>query len=247
MTPEECDCTRLAAAWVLGTLAPDEAQRFDEHLAVCATCEAEVARLQEVADAMADAVPPVASPPGLKPRIMAAVGKEAELFRAATPNPQGPVAIRRPRRRLLRSTLMVLAAVGLVVGGAVLGSAIRDPEDRPAGVRTIPGVVTEAAGAPDARAAILVRDDESRLVLSDVDAPPDGRIYQAWLVRPSAMPVPTGALFSVGMTGDTTISLPALRDAQRMIVTSEPPSGSRAPTLPAVVDVDLRALRPTPR
>lgn len=241
MNPGGCDHTRLGAAWVLGTLMPDEAQRFSAHLAVCATCQAEVAGLQEAADAMADAGPPVAPPPGLKARLMAAVGKEAELFRAATPYQQDPVEIRRPRRRVLRSTLAVVAAVGLVVGGAVLGNVLAEPENRPARLRTIPGVVTEAAGAPAARAAILIRGDETRLVLSDIDAPADGRIYQAWLERPPSMAVPTGALFSVGETGDTTINLPALRDAQRMIVTSEPPSGSRVPTLPPVVVVNLPA------
>jgi len=246
MTRDECDHRRLGAAWVLGTLTPEEAEGFSAHLAACPACQAEVARLQEVADAMADAVSPIAPPPPLKARLMAAVGKEAELFRAAAAYQHEPVNVRRPRRRLLQSTLAVVAAVGLVVGGAVLGNLLAEPEDRPAELRTIPGLVTEAAGAPDARAEILIRRDETRLVLSDVDAPADGQIYQAWLVRPPSTTVPTGALFSVGETGDTTISLPALGDARSMIVTSEPQPGSRVPTLPPVVVVDLRAQRRTP-
>ncbi len=242
MTPDECDHTRLGAAWVLGTLTPEEARRFGAHLAVCPTCQAEVASVQEAADAMADAVPPVAPPPGLKARLMAAVGKEVELFRAAAAHQPEPLNIRRPRRRVLRSTLLSVAVVALVVGGAVLGNVLAEPKDRPAAeLRTIPGVVTEAAGAPAARATILIRDDETRLELSDMDAPPDGRIYQAWVVRPPSTIVSTGALFSVGETGDTAISLPALRDARRMIVTSEPSRGSRVPTLPPVVVVDLPA------
>lgn len=247
MTPDGCDHERLGAAWVLGTLSTDEARSFDRHLATCATCQAEVARLREAADAMAEGSLPLAPPPGLRARIMAAVGKEAELFRAAAVDPHDPVEIRRPRRRLLRGTLLVFAALGLVAGGAILGNALAEPDDRPPAIRTIPGVVTEAGGAPDARAAILVHGNEARLAMSDIAGPPDGRIYQAWLVRPSSMTVPTGALFSVSETGDTTISLPPLRDARRVIVTSESPRGSRAPTLPPVVVVDLPPPRRTSR
>ncbi|MDQ3630170.1 MAG: anti-sigma factor [Actinomycetota bacterium] len=238
---ENCGQTHLAAAWALGTLTSDEAQRFGAHLAVCATCQAEVASLREAAEAMADAAPPVAPPPQLGARLMAAIWKEAELFRAAAAYEPHPVNDSRPRRRLLRSTLLVVTAVSLIVAGTVLGGLLAEPEDRRVESRVILGIVTRAAGAPDARAAILVRGDEITLVLSDIDRPPNGRIYQAWLERPPSTPVPTGALFSVGVTGDTTISLPPLGDARRMIVTSEPPGGSTAPTLPPVVLVDLPA------
>lgn len=240
MNPDEdCSQTHQAAAWVLGTLPSEEAQRFGEHLTVCGTCQAEVASLRAAADAMADAVPPATPPPHLGARLMAAVRKEAELFRAAVASEPDPVDAGRPRRRLLRSTALVLGAVGLVVAGTVLGGLLADPEDRGARSRTIPGIVTRPAGPLDARAAILVRGDATTLVLSGVDGPPDGRIYQAWLERPPRAPVPTGALFSVGATGDTTISLPPLRDARRMIVTTEPPGGSTVPMLPPVVVVDL--------
>jgi hypothetical protein len=190
---------------------------------------------------MADAVPAVAPPRPLKARLMGAVGKEAELFRAAAPYQREPVSVRRPRRRRLQSALFGLVALGLVGGGAVLANVLTEPEGRPAELRTIPGLVTEAAGAPNARAGILIRGDETRLVLTDVDAPTAGRIYQAWLVRPPSKTVPTGALFSVGETGDTTIGLPALHDARSMIVTSEPTRGSSVPTLPPVIVVDLPA------
>ncbi len=236
---EDCGQTHLAAAWALGTLTSDEAQRFRAHLAVCATCQAEVASLREAVEAMADATPPVAPPPQLGARLMAAIGKEVELFRAAGASEPDPVNAGRPRRRLLRSTLLVVTAVGLVVAGTVLGGLLADPEVRRVEPRVILGIVTRAAGAPDARAAILVRGDEITLALSDIDRPRDGQIYQAWLERPPSTPVPTGALFSVGETGDTTIILPPLGDARRMIVTSEPSGGSTVPTLPPAVIVDL--------
>jgi len=242
MSPDDnCGQTHLAAAWALETLTPEEAQRYGAHLPTCATCRAEVAGLRAAADALADAVPAVAPPPGLGARLMFVVGREAELFRAAAAQEPDPVSAGRPRRCLLRSALLAVATVSLVVAGAVLGGVLADPRDARTQVRTIPGRVTLAAGAPDARAAIRIRGDNTTLVLSDIDGPPDGQVYQAWLERPPSAPVPTGALFSVGVTGDATISLPPLSDAERMIVTSEPAGGSAAPTLPPVVVVDLPA------
>lgn len=238
MTSDECAHTDLAAAWVLGMLTPVEAERFAEHLAACATCHAEVANLQEAVDAMADAVPPASPPVDLRARLMAAVEQEVDLFRAAGAYEAAPAKSRAHRSRVRRA-LTVLAGVALVGGGAVLGGLLASGEDRGPEPRTIPGVVTRGGGGPGARAAVLVRNDRARLVLSDLARPPDGRIYQAWLVRPPFVPVPTGALFSVAKTGDTTIILPALGDAVRVIVTSEPQRGSTAPTLPPVVAVRL--------
>ena len=235
---DDCGPAQMAAGWVLGMLAPDEARRFAAHLADCATCQAEVASLQAAADAMADAVPAVAPPPALRGRLMATVSDEAELFEAAGSHESERVNTHPPRWRLRRAPLAA-AAVILVLGGTVLGGVLADPGARRAEPRTFPGIVTPAAGAPAARAAILVRGDETKLVLSDLESAPDGQIYQAWLERPPSTPVPTGALFSVGASGDTTISLPPLRGARRMIVTSEPSRGSTTPSLPPVVIVDL--------
>ena len=242
MNPDD-DCTpaHLAAGWVLGTLSPDEAECFARHLADCASCQAEVASLQEAASAMAEAVPPADLPPGLSGRLMAMVRDEAELFRAAGVQESDLENPRRPRRRGLRSALAAVA-VGLVAAGTVLGGWLAGSEDGGGPQsRTISGIVTVAAGGPDARAAIRLRGDDAELVLSDVEAAPDGQIYQAWLERSPSTPVPTGALFSVGPSGDTTISLPPLRGARRMIVTTEAARGSATPTLPPVVIVDLAA------
>jgi len=241
MKPEDdTPPAHLAAEWALGTLPPAEAERFAAHLAGCAGCQAEVASLQEAVHAMAQVVPPAELPPELSARLMATVRDEAELFRAAGVHESALETTRRPRRRGLGSALAVVAVcligAGTVLGGWLAGSGDGEPQ-----WRTVSGVVTLAAGGPDARAAIRVRGDDAELVLSDIDAAPDGQIYQAWLQRSQPGPVSTGALFSVGPSGDTTISLPPLRGARRMIVTTEPARGSATPTLPAVVIVDLPA------
>lgn len=241
--PEDHEPGLDAAAWVLGTLSAEDAERFAAHLEGCAECQEEVERLREVADAIADAAPTAAPSRQLRARVLDAVGQEAALFRAAGAG-EGRPADRpaRPRARISSGSLAV-AAVLLVGGGTLLGYTLGDTE-RPLPTTpqtvTVQGSVTEAGGAPRARAAVTARDgDDAKLVLTDLGALPEDQIYQAWIERPPSGPASTGAYFLIGPTGDATISLPRLRGATRLIVTAEPRGGSRKPALPPVVSVRL--------
>jgi anti-sigma-K factor RskA len=79
-----------AAAWVLGALPDDEAAAFEAALAHSPQAQAEVARLQPVADALGLAVPPADPPPSLKANVMAIVEREAQLLAAAGPEADQP-------------------------------------------------------------------------------------------------------------------------------------------------------------
>jgi len=62
----------LAAAYVLGSLEPDEARRFEAHLAAgCNVCDGEAEGFAAVADDLALAVTPVAPPPASRARLFA--------------------------------------------------------------------------------------------------------------------------------------------------------------------------------
>ena len=67
-------------AYLLGALDPDEAARFEEHLAGCDECRRDVAELKVAADALPVSVPIVSPPAALKDRIMSVVEQEAELL-----------------------------------------------------------------------------------------------------------------------------------------------------------------------
>jgi len=134
--------------------------------------------------------------------------------------------------------LGALAALCLVAVGVIAGGVLTSDE-RGTPVDTVAGSVTEEGGGPGARAAVVLGGDTAKLVLSDLVPPPEGRVYQAWVVRRPSMPIPTGALFSIPRSGDTEISLPSVLDAERVIVTAEPARGSRTPTRPPLVIVTL--------
>lgn len=237
MSEQECGHASQAAAWVLGTLSADEAERYAEHLELCATCRAEVARLQEAADALVDVARRATPPFELRARVIAAVEAEAALFRAAEEGQQLPEPAG-GRKRLRVLVLGGLAGLCLVAVGVIVAGVLTSDE-RDAPVDTVAGSVTKEGGGPRARAAVVLEGDAQRLVLSDLAAPPERRVYQAWVVRRPSMPIPTGALFSIPRSGDTEITLPPLGDAERVIVTAEPASGSRTPTRPPLVIVTL--------
>ena len=61
-----------SAAFALGAMAPEEARAFEAHLlGGCGPCNAEVRAFQDVAGALALAIPPVSLPPYLCARVLA--------------------------------------------------------------------------------------------------------------------------------------------------------------------------------
>ena len=68
----------------------------------------------------------------------------------------------------------------------------------------------------------------ARLVASDLPAPPSGRVYQVWLDKGGKAPEPTNALFSTRRDGSASVDVPGSLDGvKRVMVTDEPPGGSR--------------------
>jgi anti-sigma factor RsiW len=72
-----------AAAYVLGALEPDEADRYRGHLRGCAACQEQVAGMRRVADALPMAVPQYRSPSGLRRRTLKAIRPRSRRARPA--------------------------------------------------------------------------------------------------------------------------------------------------------------------
>lgn len=237
----DCPHRDSTGPWVLRALGDEEQSAFAAHLETCEICRREVADLQVVADVLPMAAPQVVPPPELKSRIMAVVNSEAQLLQAA-----GPEADRVPgrrgtgegwRRRLaapfvrLRplpaaALASVLLAVG-VAGGIVLSGG-DDTTSHP------------GFGPRGAQVALEVTGDHGRLDLRGMPAPPQGRIYQVWLVRGRGRPRPTHTLFTVPRDGRAQVDImESLKGTDRVLVTAEPPGGSEQPTSQPVVGATL--------
>jgi anti-sigma-K factor RskA len=217
MTETRCPHTDDVAAYALGALEPEEAERFEAHLAECRGCAAELADLQGVVDLLPAAVPPAIASPALKGRVMSVVNSEAELLRAAGPQADRPEPAK-PRRR--RQWFTWVGAAGLVAAGAIVAVIA---------IGTGGTSVQISHGTSVYGASVQLRQSGGRaeLDIAHMPPPPAGHIYQVWLERGSQPPVPTDALFGVSRAGTASVAVPGdLHGVGHVLVTYEPPGGS---------------------
>lgn len=227
MTVEHDRWADSAGAYVLGAMPADERAQFETHLATCTACREEVDDLRPAAEALPMASPPVLPPRALKDRVMAEVEREAALLasagegadRAATrPARSGP------SRRVASWLSWRLAPVAAVVVVAVVLAA----SSLTGGTTTY----TAQVSAPRATAQLKVDDDQATLVAANLPAPPQGKVYEVWLMpKGSTTPEPTSVLFTPGTDGTVEAKIPgSMADVQQVIVTDEPPTGTAKPT-----------------
>ncbi|MHB8660228.1 MAG: anti-sigma factor [Solirubrobacteraceae bacterium] len=240
MSELPCEHSANAVGWVVGALSAEEAEGFAAHLAGCAKCRAQVARVTEAAEQLAEEPPLLTPPPELRERLMSSIQAETRLFNAARAEPRRS----RPAQSLGRSQragglLAVFASLAIVAAAIALLNA--NHGSRQVETRSVIGKVTSRGGGARARAVVQIEPQTATLILTRLTAPTAGQVYQAWVIRRDSPATPTGALFSVPRSGDARILLPALRNVTEVIVTAEPPRGSATPTLPPIVLVQLSA------
>ena len=222
-----CQESEDAAAYVLGAL--DEPESYDEHLATCTVCQAEVARLQPVVDTLPATVPPQSAPEDLRRRVLSVVRAEAERLRVAGHEADEPVR-RGSRWRLPRGAVLAWGALAAVVA-AVLVIALT------AGSSQQTRVTSAHVAVAGAHASLRQVGGHSELLLAGMPQPPSGKIYEVWLSRGPA-PQPTDALFGVTKDGSGAVAVPgSLHGVKEVLVTSEPLGGSSHPTSTPLIRV----------
>jgi anti-sigma-K factor RskA len=216
-----------AGAYVLGAMPADERAQFETHLATCTACREEVDDLRPAAEALPMAAPPVLPPRALKDRVMAEVEREAALLasagEAADRTPAAP-ASRGPSRRVVSWLSWRLAPVAavLIVAVVLAVSSLEGGTD----------TYTAQVRASGATAHVEVEDDQATLVAANLPAPPQGKVYEVWLMpKGSKTPEPTSVLFKPNADGAVEAKIPgSMADVQQVIVTDEPPNGAAKPT-----------------
>lgn len=83
--PERHAQAQQASAYVLGALEPDERVAFEQHLASCAPCRAQLEREQDVLEQLVD-VPAVAPAPELRRYVLDLVGAPQPPFDLDAPD-----------------------------------------------------------------------------------------------------------------------------------------------------------------
>jgi len=219
-------CGDEVAAYALGALEPDEAERFRAHMETCVVCRDEFLAFREVVDVMPLAAPAYRAPRSLRRRVRRAV---ADDIRGRAPE----VAPRGRRFAFPRPTLALSAVATAAVAAVVLVIALSSGSGP--STRLIHAQVTGQGTA-----ALRLSGGHTQLVVHDFAAPPAGQIYEVWLQRGERTPTPAGQLFDVDHHGDTDVQVPgSMRGVSRVLVTPEPAGGSPRPTHAPVISAQL--------
>ncbi len=90
---------------------------------------------------------------------------------------------------------------------------------------------TQVIQASVGSAELRIADGHGDLVVHRLPQLPAGRIYEMWVQRGSAPPVPTGTLFGITSSGSASVGVPgSLNGVSAVMVTQEPAGGTPAPT-----------------
>jgi Anti-sigma-K factor rskA/Putative zinc-finger len=227
------------AAYLLGSLEPDEIEALESHLEGCERCRDELRWLQPAIDVIPASVPQLEPPPGLRARLMAEVRSDAAELGAAG---RAGVEIRRPARRqppaarlrgfLLRPAV-ALTAVALIAAVAG-GYALRGGGE---GTGTTTTATVAQGGAVHAK---LERSgDSGQLQLTGLHPLPRSRVYEAWVQRGHR--ISPSSLFAARRDGSASTAIPhQLAGADTVMVTAEPRGGSKQPSSSPIVSISLR-------
>lgn len=186
-----CDEVReLAGSFVLGALEGTQEAAVREHLASCPEAHQEIAELGGVLPALAQSVPVVEPPAGLRDRIMAAAAADLQersrgLASPAEPGPSAPIsapaaavafpgpAEREARRRGRASAATWILRIAAVVAIAVLGisnlllrSQLSQSQSFEQAVQTVLAVSAE----PGSLTAVLTADGGTGTGLAAIDS-----------------------------------------------------------------------------
>jgi anti-sigma-K factor RskA len=236
------DIHALSGAYALDALDDDERAGFEEHLAVCPECRAEVASFRETS-ALLSETEAEAPPASLRDGVLAGIGRIRPLPPEVGGRPDEPAAIgRRHRRRGLPTLLVAAAAVVLLAVGvlawhpwsdrtATLAEQIQQAPDAVKVVEKLPGGAGELTLVRSAslKRAVMIGDH--------VPEPPAGKTYQLWYQQPGQGMVSAGLMpdshEATVLTGDAATATAAA-------ITVEPETGSAHPTSKPVVLFPLK-------
>ena len=216
------ELTLLAPAYALGALDADERRAFEQHLAECTACAAEVRSLTAVAGGLAQAVTQVSPRPELRARVLTAVG-------AANPLPRGVAGSASPRRggsshppasRGAAVWLPYAAVLALAAALAVYAwdqrERMRDLDARlaqaTATMRESDRALAEArraAAGTQAVLAVLTAPDVVRIDLTGAPAAPAASARALWsrqrgmvFTAANLPPLPEGRVYQVWVVTD---------------------------------------------
>ncbi|MEU5774050.1 anti-sigma factor [Streptomyces venezuelae] len=250
------DLHTLTGAYAADALDDAERARFEEHLALCPSCDQEVRELTATVArlALASAVTPR---PALKDEVLRRIGTvrqdvpEVRRETAAVPD-------RAPRRTrgVYRWALAACVAAAVGLGGTAVWQhqQAEDARDQArqareqssrrsqelAAVLAAPDAKTRTDGLTDGARGTVVASkslDKAVFIAAGMAPPPKGKVYQLWFDDSGSMR--SAGLMDPDRTAATVLMRGGIGKATGMGITVEPAGGSDEPTSSPVALMEL--------
>lgn len=223
-------------AFALNALDETELETIAAHLERCAQCTRDLAQFQDALyEAAAIGAVSVEPPRDLRTRIV------LRHRGAGAPQPASWSArIAKIFARRVPLFVPAVLALLLVVSFAIVGTnrqQIDTYERALAGVAAGRVVALAPTSAnPDARAAVVIPDQGQPYLVVRLPAPPSGKTWEAWVLKPGPKAVPAGT----STAGDVFVLFltAPLGAGDGVAITLEPVAGSQQPTAQPILLVD---------
>lgn len=241
----------IAALDAIGAATPDEANALAAHLPSCVDCRRARDEYGEAASLLTRDLDPVAPPPQLRDRILAAAGKDnvvdardrfnsnrwwmaaAVVFLALWGWRELSIRVMREKVnsreadiRRLAGQNQILSARNDKLSAEMASLASRD-------TRTI--ALTGQQVSPSASAKVFLEPQQRRAVVFFYNLPANAadKSYQLWILRGDQPKPQSAGVFDVTQSGSASISienLPLATEIKGLAVTLEPKGGVEQPT-----------------
>ncbi|MEU5682510.1 anti-sigma factor [Streptomyces venezuelae] len=250
------DLHTLTGAYAADALDDAERARFEEHLALCPSCDQEVRELTATVArlALASAVTPR---PALKDEVLRRIGtvrQDVPEVRRETAAVPGPAP--RRTRGVYRWALAACVAAAVGLGGTAVWQhqQAEDARDQArqareqssrrsqelAAVLAAPDAKTRTGGLTDGARGTVVASkslDKAVFIAAGMAPPPKGKVYQLWFDDSGSMR--SAGLMDPDRTAATVLMRGGIGKATGMGITVEPAGGSDEPTSSPVALMEL--------
>ena len=230
----------LKDAYALGALTESERREFEDYLAEHPELQTEVDDLGSIANLLALAPQEHEPSPELRHNLLSSIeGATDATFADRSPRLAG-------LRRLFGPGGLAAAAIAAVAVVAVVGLSVWNASlhgenaDLRGELQTRQTHELQGSGAArDVRGEVVrVGDGRAVLVAENLPSPPEGKVYEAWLMR-DGVPEPAG-VFEPPDEGAAAMPIESsLKNTDAVAVTVEPSGGSSMPTSEPLMTANL--------
>jgi anti-sigma-K factor RskA len=263
------DLHHLSGAYAVDALDDAERTSFEQHLAVCADCRAEVAELSATAHSLAsfaEATPP----PSLRAAVLTGIAQVRPLppltRDAAGPAPTDPTPTVPPgdvagtddgtgepdaggtvvpiRRRPRTAWFAAAAAAAVIAVGGLAWSPWSDDAASQSPMAQVAAAadamkVTSTKGGTTTTVAYSKQLGKAAISVTGMPPAPDGKTYQLWYVGPSGAATSAGLLGVDAEGSGQALMAGAATPPDKVAMTVEPAGGSAQPTTEPLVVLAL--------